>query len=88
VERDWAKGLGWKEREMWNFFNLALMTSETVGILRSLWVNFCICTKTMLLVQYMSMYIMAWGQEGKSHQSVTLPIVYRDSEQVSWPLSV
>jgi hypothetical protein len=32
VERDCAKGLGWEERELWNFWNLALMTSETVGI--------------------------------------------------------
>jgi hypothetical protein len=35
-ERDWAKGLGWEERELWNFGNLALMTSETVGIFRSI----------------------------------------------------
>jgi hypothetical protein len=25
-------------RKLWNFWNLALMTSEAVGILRSLWV--------------------------------------------------
>jgi hypothetical protein len=34
VERDWAKGLGWEETELWNFRNLAMMTSVTVGILR------------------------------------------------------
>ena len=28
VGRDWAKGLGWEERELWDFWNLALMTSE------------------------------------------------------------
>jgi hypothetical protein len=36
--KDWAKGLGWEERELLNFLNLALMPSETEGILRSLWV--------------------------------------------------
>jgi hypothetical protein len=34
MERDWTKGLGWEERELWNFRNLSLMTSETVGLLR------------------------------------------------------
>jgi hypothetical protein len=33
VERDWAKGFGWEERELWNSWNLALMSSETVRIL-------------------------------------------------------
>jgi hypothetical protein len=37
VERDCAKGLVWEQRELWNFWNLVLMTSETVGIFRSLW---------------------------------------------------
>jgi hypothetical protein len=35
VESDKTKGLGWEKRELWN---LALMTSETVGMFRSLWV--------------------------------------------------
>jgi hypothetical protein len=32
-ERDWAKGLEWEERELWHFWNWALMTLETVGII-------------------------------------------------------
>jgi hypothetical protein len=32
--KDWAKG-----EELWNFRNLALTSSETVGILRALWVD-------------------------------------------------
>jgi hypothetical protein len=43
VEGDWAKGLGWEERELWNFWNLASMTSETVGILRSLCLTSMFC---------------------------------------------
>jgi hypothetical protein len=34
VERDWTKGIGWEKLR--DFRNLALMTSEIVGILRSL----------------------------------------------------
>jgi hypothetical protein len=33
VERDCAKGFGWEERELWNFRNLALITSVNFEVL-------------------------------------------------------